>query len=322
MRPAPAGHRVQANFSRKKDVFKPMKISLKFSFFTLIALLCFSAVSYAQVPAFDQNRAFAYLEKQCEFGYRHPGTEGHAACLNFLVETFKKTGARVQKQPFSHWDPFNKRSVTATNVIASFGAQRDRIILCAHWDTRPVADHDPNPANRNKPVPGANDGASGVAVLLEIANILAKNPPPIGIDLVLFDAEDSGTDGTTGSWCKGSAHFAQNLPVPFPRYAILIDMIGDRDLEIKEEGYSKQYAPQLVDMVWSKAESLGLPAFKRGVIGYVVDDHLELLKVGIPAIDLIDFEYPYWHTIEDTPDKCSAESLNQVGKLLVHLIYE
>lgn len=290
--------------------------------FSMILILIVSATGCAQVPEFDQKRAFGYLEKQCDFGYRHPGSEGHKACLNYLVKEFDHTGARIQRQSFSYWDSWSGRSLTATNVIASFGLQKNRILLCAHWDTRPVADHDPDPSNRNKPVLGANDGASGVAVLLELANILSKNPSPVGVDLVLFDAEDSGTDGTTGSWCRGSAYFASHLPIEFPKYGILIDMIGDKDLVIKEEGYSKQYAPQLVDKVWNKARTLGLPAFQRGIFGYVVDDHLELLKVGIPAINLIDFEYPYWHTTEDTPDKCSAESLDQVGTLLVHFIYD
>jgi len=278
--------------------------------------------SHAQAPPFDAERAFGYLEAQCAFGPRIPGSEGHQACLKFLAQTFEQAGARVREQHFMHTDPWSSRTVRATNVIATFGTQKDRILLCAHWDTRPVADHDPDPENRTRPVPGANDGASGVAVLLEISQALSQHPPPVGVDIVLFDAEDSGIDGDILSWCKGSQYFARNLPVPYPQYAILIDMIGDRDLTIPQEGYSKQYAPELVDRVWQRARDLGLTMFLPHVSHYVMDDHVPLLQAGIPAVNLIDFDYPFWHTVSDTPDKCSPESLGAVGILLLSLIYE
>ena len=276
-----------------------------------------------QVPEFDGERAFEYLKKQCAFGPRHPGSQGHRECLTYMVGELRGSADVVTKQPFRLIDPKSGQTHPVNNVIASFGDQGNRILLCAHWDTRPWADSDPDPANWNTPIIGANDGASGVAVLLELANILKQHPPPRGVDIVLFDGEDSGLQGRDETWCQGSRYFAQNKrPGYFPEYAILLDFVGDRDLHFPVEANSMRYAPDLVDRVWSKAEALGLPAFDRSIGFEMIDDHLELLKVGIPAIDIIDFDYPYYHTLEDTEDKCSPESLEIIGTLLVHLIYE
>jgi glutaminyl-peptide cyclotransferase len=288
-----------------------------------IFLLVFSSCSQSQVPAFDQNRAFEYLQKQCAFGPRNPGSPGHQKCLRFLVGELEQMADAVVEQPFLQTVHREEKSYQFTNVIASFGNQGERVLLCAHWDTRPWADHDSDPKNRNKPVLGANDGASGVAVLLEIARILKQVPLPRGVDIVLFDGEDSGTEGRNESWCLGSRYFAQNKRSDYnPRYGILLDMIGDKDLYLPIERNSQKYAPELVHRVWTKAEELGLPAFDRFLGSEMIDDHLELLNVGIPVIDIIDFDYPYWHTLQDTEDKCSPESLGIIGTLLLHLIYE
>ena len=276
-----------------------------------------------QVPEFDEERAFDYLEKQCDFGPRNPGSEGHRNCLRFLVEELKKSADTVEEQPFLHTDFRDRQTHTLTNVIASFGEQDERILLCAHWDTRAWADFDPDPKNRDRPILGANDGASGVAVLLEIARILKQHPPPMGVDIVLFDGEDAGLEGQSETWCQGSRYFAQRKRYDdHPRYAILVDMIGDRDLRLPVERNSQKYAPELVNRVWTRAEELGLSAFDRSLGVEMTDDHLELLRVGIPAIDIIDFEYSYWHTLQDTPDKCSPASLGVVGTLLLCLFYE
>lgn len=288
-----------------------------------ILLLLMTSCSTSQIPVFNNEQAYQYLIKQCEFGPRHPGAEGHKQCLSFLYTELKKYTDTVVKQPFPFTDPRTGVSYQLHNIIASFGSQTSRILLCAHWDTRPVADSDPDPDNRNLPVPGANDGASGVAVLLEIAKILKGNPPSIGVDIVFFDGEDSGIQGRNETWCYGARYFAENKQSSYlPQYGILLDMIGDKDLYIPVEGYSKEYVPDVVDKVLTKAENLGLSVFSRESEYYMIDDHIELIKVGIPTINIIDFNYPYWHTIEDTPDKCSAESLGMVGKLVVHLIYE
>jgi glutaminyl-peptide cyclotransferase len=279
---------------------------------------------YGKVPVFRKDAAFAYLEKQCSFGPRVPGSAAHQKCLDFLTAELKKAGSDVVRQPFFDRDAFSKKNVALTNIIASFeSVRKNRLMFCAHWDSRPVADQDPEPSNRKKPVLGANDGASGVAVLLEIARILKTSPPPVGVDLVLFDGEDGGTEGRLTDWCLGSRYFAAHWPrASFPKYAVLIDMVGDKDLTLPIEINSRRFAPDVVDMAWTKARTLGLKPF-LDTDGYeIVDDHLELIKAGIPAIDIIDLDYPYWHTVQDTPDKCSPESLETVGTLLLHLIYD
>ena len=198
-----------------------------------------------------------------------------------------------------------------------------RILLCAHWDTRPWADQDTDPKNRQKPILGANDGASGIAVLLEIAQILQSNKPAIGVDIVMFDGEDAGTSSEERSYAKGSAAFARAYSMGYqPMYGILIDMIGDSDLEIYKEAYSVQYAGHIVEKVWNKAAQLGIREFKAQTGYSIFDDHIPLLERGIICIDIIDFDYPYWHTVEDSPDKCSPSSLEKIGRLLVAIIFD
>ena len=294
-----------------------------FIFFSGLLIFLILADAHSGIPEFDPKRAFAHLEKQCAFGPRHPGSEGHQRCLIYLVEEFEKSSDTVIQQPFLFSDPKNRQTHTLTNVIASFGTSPKRILLCAHWDTRPWADSDSDPKNWNEPILGANDGASGVAVLLEIAYILKNNPSPVGVDIVLFDGEDSGLQGQNETWCQGSRFFARSRQLThLPMYGILLDFVGDKDLHFPVEVNSRCFATEIVDRVWGKALELGLPAFDLSPGYEMIDDHLELLKVGIPAIDIIDFDYPYYHTLEDTEDKCSPESLGIVGTLLLHLIYE
>jgi Zn-dependent M28 family amino/carboxypeptidase len=201
------------------------------------------------------------------------------------------------------------------------------VILSAHWDTRPWADQDVSAENREKPVPGANDGASGVAVLLEFARIFAAHPPPMGVDLIFFDAEDVGESGMSESFALGSQYFARNLPQGTSyRFAINFDMVGDRSLEIYREANSDAFAPALMDAVFRRARLLGYPQFIDEKVAGIYDDHMPLNEAHIPAIDLIDFNYPdhtnrYWHTLDDTPDKCSPESLKAVGTVILHLLY-
>jgi glutaminyl-peptide cyclotransferase len=290
-----------------------------------VFLMALSAASVpAGVPAFRKADAYAHLKMQCAFGPRVPGSAAHQKCLDFLAGEMRKTTPDVVLQAFRGRDVFQNKNVILTNVIASFGGSRsDRLLFCAHWDSRQIADADPVPADRRKPVPGANDGASGAAVLLEIARILKASPPPVGVDLILFDGEDGGEEGQFSTWCLGSAHFASQWPKSsYPRYAVLLDMIGGRDSRFPVEINSRKYAPDAVERVWGKALSLGLRPFQNADGYEVIDDHLELIKVGIPAVDIIDMDYPFWHTIADTPDKCSPESLEAVGTLLLHLIYE
>ncbi len=278
---------------------------------------------FGQVPYFDKDRSFDMLVKQCDFGPRVPGTPEHKQCLDFLTTTMEQYADQVITQPFMFSFGVPAKTVTAYNVYAKFQPQKaNRILLCAHWDSRPWADQDPDKKNHNKPVIGANDGASGVAVLLEIARLLHEQPPAVGVDIVFFDAEDAGQYNDESSWAVGSQKFVQEFSNElYPRYGILLDLVGDADLQVYQEAYSAQVAGAIVNHVWQMASNLGLSNFIPSVKFSVNDDHIAFLRAGIPCIDIIDFEYPYWHTISDTPDKCSPESLGSMGLLLTHLIY-
>ncbi|MBI4417884.1 MAG: M28 family peptidase [Ignavibacteriales bacterium] len=279
------------------------------------------------VPKFDGENAFKYLQKQVSFGPRNPGSAGYQRCLSFLQTEFRKFADTLILQRF----PFRTARgefYRGTNITAQFRRHDGPVILLtAHWDTRPWADQDTDPKNHDKPIPGANDGASGVALLLEMARIFSVNPPPFNIDIVLFDAEDAGETGKSESFALGSQFFASNLPDGIQyRFAINFDMIGDKNLEIRREANSDASAPALMDAVFSTAKILGFPQFIDERIAGIYDDHMPLNNAHIPAIDLIDFNYPdesnkYWHTMQDTPDKCSPESLHAVGTVILHLLY-
>ena len=267
---------------------------------------------------FNAQRAFAYLEKQCEFGPRVPGTTVHKETGIYLFAELEKYADEVAFQPFDF--RHQNRTIQMNNILARFGeGSGGKILLAAHWDTRPFADRDPNPANRNTPILGANDGASGVAILLEIARVLKSKPPPIQIIIVLFDGEDYGR--TVSTMFLGSTYFAENMGRWEADFGILLDMVGDRALSLPMERYSWNAARDLTEAIWQRAEELGLPAFQRRLGPAIMDDHLPLIQSGVPTIDIIDFDYPHWHTVEDTPDKCSAESLDIVGRLVLDIIY-
>ena len=305
-----------------------LRISLLLLYCLLVLITCQNQTqtqtqTQTATPVFDKQIAFSYLEKQCSFGPRIPGTEGHINTRDFLVEELKKYTDKVRIQSFPAVNYMSNKRTQAYNIIASFSDGIAQVILCAHWDSRPKADQDTEPGNQGKPILGANDAASGVAVLLEIARIFSNNPPPFPVDIVFFDAEDMGRSSHSDEFLQGSRFFAKNKAFNYkPRAAILLDMVGDADLEIYIEGNSQNYAPDLVNQVWTKAEELNLPEFIREVRYTITDDHLPLLQAGIPAIDIIDYDYPYWHTTEDTPDKCSPESLEKVGRVLLAFVYQ
>jgi glutaminyl-peptide cyclotransferase len=268
--------------------------------------------------AFDADRAFSDLKRQVEFGPRVPGQPGHARCREFLLETLNKLpGVKAARQDFSR--TIRGKRVDMSNIVARINPDaRRQVLLCAHWDTRPSADEDPDPDKRNQPIPGANDGASGVAVLLEVARTLSATRPGIGVQVVLFDGEDYGPE--LENMFLGAEFFAKNLPDPKPAFGILIDMIGDRDLQIYRERNSDIYARNVNDRVFAAAASLKLSAF-RNAPGYdISDDHLALNRAGVPTVDLIDFDYAPWHTLADTPDKCAPSSLKAVGQVLLKVV--
>jgi len=281
------------------------------------------AVSPIRTPVFDKERAFRSLTSQTDFGPRVPGTAAHEKCLAFLRRELQAEADTVRVQPFTHVG-YEGTPLAMTNVIASFNpSSSDRILLIAHWDSRGRADEDPDPAKQGLPVPGANDGASGVAVLLEIARAFKAQPPPVGVDMLFTDGEDFGKESDFDNYFLGARHFAKHLPPGYaPAFGILLDMVGDKDLEIMKEPYSVEYAPDVVELVWAAARDAGVYQFTENTQRHVLDDHIPLNEAGIKTIDLIDFEYPYWHTTADTPDKCSPESLEAVGNVLLHLLYQ
>ncbi len=280
------------------------------------------------VPEFDKDNAFRYLVEQCEFGPRNPNSNGYKQCLAYLQKTLSGFADTILLQPFVLDDLVNEESYDLTNIIARFKVDEpEQLLIGAHWDTRPWADEDPEPEKRNDPIIGANDGASGVAVVLELARILNASPPPIGVTLVLFDGEDMGRSGIPKSYAQGSLAFAKDLPIEKPDEAIILDMIGDAELHIPIERFSYQQNRKLVKKLWGLAKELSLDAFESRIVHTIYDDHVPLwAEAEIPAIDIIDFNYPnsysnYWHTTQDLPENCSAESLGQVGTLLAHYIY-
>ena len=267
------------------------------------------------IPIFNADRAFSYLQKQCDFGPRNPGSVAHGKTREYLRNELEGLADEVVEQSFTAYN------ITMTNILARFGkGNGSPILLCAHWDTRPFADKDANPKNQLEPILGANDGASGVAVLLELANSFNQYPPPSEVVVVLFDGEDYGRE--IGDMFLGSTYFAQNREGWGANFGILLDMVGDKDLEIPMERYSWQTSSDLMGALWDRAADLGLREFFPKKIGAaVMDDHIPLIRSGLPTVNLIDFNYPYWHTIDDTVDKCSANSLEIVGRLVLDLIY-
>lgn len=296
------------------------------------------------IPTFDSTRAFADLQAQCDFGARTPGSTAHSTCLAWLKTQFP--GAeKVVSQDFSAKTPYGG-PYNFTNVLALYGAGKAGVpfLICSHWDSRPKADKDPLPANRDKPVMGANDGASGVAVILELARLMQAQAPARPVILALLDAEDSGKDGSTFNdyegFCIGTEYLAKHWPegLSKPAEGVLLDMVGRNDLpnaripnppyggvaylHLPIEGYSINANPTLVNAIWSIAEQRGHLAYKRTIGGSVVDDHLALINGGIKCIDIIQFPPPEWHTIDDTPEHCSPAALNQTGDTLTQYIYK
>ncbi len=233
----------------------------------------------------------------------------------------ESTAESVTSHPFRAVSPLDSSEVELENFVGVFNAaSTTRILLGAHWDTRAVADEDSDPTQRTLPVPGANDGASGVAVLFEVASALAAHPPKIGVDLAFFDGEDQGTHGDPESWALGSQRFVKDFPQYRPTFVVVIDMIGRRGTRILREENSARHAPALVARIWKIGADLKVQALVDSVGASVYDDHVPFLQAGIPAADLIDMEDPRWHTTEDLPAHCDPESLRDVGRLLLGIV--
>jgi len=286
-----------------------------------------------EVPQFNSLNAYDFIEAQVNFGPRVPGSAEHVLTKEYLREQLINfAGARnVFVQEFEQEVYGN--NLTMFNLLASFGLHHhDRIILAAHWDTRPRGEEDP--VEPDSPIPGADDGGSGVGVLLELARIFSENEPPVGIDIVFFDGEDYGEVSDLDHYFLGARHWGNNPPVPgySPRFGILLDMVGGENAIFSKEGHSMRFAPNLVDEIWSIAAQMGHDNFfvnQRG--GRVADDHVIVeQKTGIPMINIINHTVdergnvqfaPYWHTQDDNMDIIDMATLQAVGDVLLELIY-
>jgi len=256
------------------------------------------------LQTFDGARAYQDVVRQVDLGPRTPGSSAHAAVVSLIREELEQAGWQVEIQETA------KMGHRIQNIVAKRNDTLPTVIIGAHYDSRLKADNDPDPAKQTEAVPGANDGASGVALLLELARVLPKNSVPAW--LVFFDAEDNGTiEGW--DWILGSRAFAESLTFK-PQAVVVVDMIGDKDLRIFQEGFSDK---ALSAAIWSEAEKLGHTAFVPEARYNIIDDHVPFLDQGIPAVDIIDINYDYWHTTQDTADKVAPESLQAVGETLL-----
>lgn len=286
-------------------------------------------------PAADfcADSARAFVVEQCAFGPRVPGSEAHRLCGDYLAGKLRQYGASVIEQRMS-LTTFDGTMIPARNIIGEYNPDASRrLLLLAHWDCRPWADNDPDPARRRDPVPGANDGASGVAVLLEVARQLAAAKPSIGVDILLVDAEDWGDSGAGNddTWALGTQYWTANPHRPGyrPMYGILLDMVGAGGAVFAREYFSTHYARGFVDEVWKTARTAGYgDYFVDTPGGAVTDDHLFVNRAGIPCIDIIDQTdatgtgfFRQWHTTADTPDIIDSASLKAVGQTVLNVIY-
>ena len=276
-------------------------------------------------PTFDGATALAFVDTQLAFGPRVPGTAGHEAQLLWMTDRMQAVADTVVLQEFTHVHSQTSETLELTNVLARFRMDAGRrLLFLAHWDTRPTSDAESTPEGRALPVPGANDGASGTAVLLHVADLLAATPPDVGVDILLVDGEDFGP--STADMFLGARHFAQDFPEPRAEYGVLLDMVGDVDPRFPVEGYSSQLAGEVVERVWGVAHALGYrETFPMQVGQRISDDHLPLNNAGLPTANIIDFDYgpgnSFWHTQQDVRQNVSGTTLEMVGEVVLELIY-
>ena len=289
----------------------------------LVVLVACGGDANGAAPQFDAEASMSYIQAQLEFGPRIPGTEGHRQAGDWIIEQMRTRADTVIVTEWTHVTA-DGDSLPMRNILARINPDApQKILYLAHWDTRPISDQASDRAERALPVPGANDGASGVALLIGVADALQQNRPQVGVDLLFVDGEDFGDFPTNTDVLIGSRHFAQNLPSPDyrPLFGVLWDMIGDANLKIYQEGYSMERAPEIVSRVWQTAADLGYHNYFVSTGGIsITDDHLPLLDAGLRVIDVIDIDYPAHHTPRDTFDKVSRESMQIVGNVAVELI--
>lgn len=289
-------------------------------------------------PDFNADSAYIYLQEQCDFGPRTMNSTAHDKCEKWIIQKFEQYGCKVttQKATLNGYDSTPLRS---TNIIASYNPEATtRIMFCAHWDCRPWADNDPDSTNWHKPIVAANDAASGVGVMIELARILKGSGLELGVDFICFDAEDYGTpqwfegEDPGDTWALGAQYFANNLPEGYaPRYGILLDMVGGVGAKFYREGMSMQYAPAIVKKVWNAARQVGYGSyFPKDDGGMITDDHIPVNQTAnIPCIDVIPYYPdcaqssfgPTWHTIADNMDNIDKNTLKAVGQTMVQVLF-
>lgn len=289
-------------------------------------------------PDFNADSAYIYLQEQCDFGPRTMNSTAHNKCEKWIIQKFEQYGCKVttQKATLNGYDGTPLRS---TNIMASYNPEATtRIMFCAHWDCRPWADNDPDSTNWHKPIVAANDAASGVGVMIELARILKGSGLELGVDFICFDAEDYGTpqwfegEDPGDTWALGAQYFANNLPEGYaPRYGILLDMVGGVGAKFYREGMSMQYAPAIVKKVWNAARQVGYGSyFPKDDGGMITDDHIPVNQTAnIPCIDVIPYYPdcaqssfgPTWHTIADNMDNIDKNTLKAVGQTMVQVLF-
>lgn len=295
-------------------------------------------IELIKTPVFNADSAYDYTAKQVAFGPRVPTSKAHEGCAKYLAAKLKQLGADVTIQE-GEVMLFDKNRVTCKNIIGQFNkANPNRVVLFSHWDSRPFADQDENISMRNVPIDGASDGASGVGVLLELARNLGKESATIGVDIIFLDVEDYGQPQFSklppneDSWCLGTQYWGKNIERNnySPRFGILLDMVGAKDAMFYHEGYSMQYAPQVVEKVWKAASALGHGnrfVYENG--GTITDDHVYVNQLtAIPTIDIIQYDPAsntsfgtYWHTHKDNMSIIDKNTLSAVGQTLMQVIY-
>lgn len=284
---------------------------------------------------FMADSAYKYIQAQLDFGPRVPGTKAHNRCADYLVETLRSYGADTVLQQKTTVEAFNGDKLPINNIMARYNVSAPkRLLLVAHWDTRPWADAETDASKHSMPIPGANDGGSGVAVLLEIARNLELNAPSVGVDILFTDAEDYGnTGGDDNSWCLGTQYWVENMPytpATMPVLGILLDIVGGIDAKFYREYFSEYYAPQVNDIIWAEAASAGFgDKFPNERRGAVTDDHVYINQAGIPCIDIIECANPAtgsfpptWHTLDDDINSIDRNSLKAVGQVVMNTIYK
>lgn len=317
----------------------------------LLALVACSSKSQTDSPvadsvdsvavAFDADSAYAFVEAQTAFGPRVPGSNAHAACAEWLDSRLRAYGCTVVRQKATVND-MDGQPMPIDNIVAQINPEvAPRMLLVAHYDTRPWADEDNDPANHTKPIDGANDGASGVAVILEVVRQISLNHPDVGVDILFTDLEDSGKSAPEGAdsatqelydatWCRGTQYFVDNFPIETAniRHAILLDMVGGRDAVFAKEYFSNVAAANVQSSIWAAARSAGHgDRFVNSIGGAINDDHLPLIRVGIPTVDIIEIGHPQtgsfnptWHTLDDNLQNIDRATLGAVGAtVLTHL---